>query len=163
MQYREIVIVGCAVGSERSIWASVDIQGRGIHGHDMRVRIRVQMVVDGSGVICRSKSRIEGVHVVLMQLWMGMRVLRGRYSQVLPWVKKVGIGWQVGEMVDGDMCRDMEKEGSRRLLCHLLKGLFLGDGLVGSTTARDRVRGGCSGTRADRPLTRGNASSGYGA
>ena len=59
----------------------------------------------------------------------------------MPWVKKVGIGRQLGEMIDGDMCRDMERERNRRLLCDVLDGIFLGDGLVGSTTARDSVRG----------------------
>lgn len=58
--------------SEWSIWASVDVQGRGIHGHDVRIRIGVQMVIDSSRVICRSKSRIEGVHVMWLQLCMVM-------------------------------------------------------------------------------------------
>jgi len=151
------------VRSERSIRASVDVQGRRIHGHDMGIRIGVQVVVDSSRVIRRSKSRIKGVHVMWLQLWMVMRVLRWRYSQILPWVKKVGIGRQVGEMIDGDMCRDMERQRNRRLLCDLVDGIFLDDGLVGSTTARDSVRGRCSGTRTDRPLTGSNASSGDGA
>jgi len=94
---------------------------------------------------------------------MVMRVLRWRYSQVLPWVKKVGIGRQVGEMIDGDMCRDMERQRNRRLLCDLLDSVFLDDGLIGSTTARDSVRGRCSCTRTDRPLASSNASSGDGA
>jgi len=56
------------VRSERSIRASVDVQGRRIHGHDMGIRIGVQVVVDSSRVIRRGKSRIKGVHVMWLQL-----------------------------------------------------------------------------------------------